>query len=356
MTIQYAQRRDRVREKMHKLEAEAFIIASDANICYLSGFGGEGYLLLEENGETIITDSRYELEAHKKTTGLDVIIATEGHLSALGDYLENAAHPMVAFESDAVPYSQYESLAERLGEDHLEPASKTVEELRQVKDDGEIALIQRAAEMADEALTSLLLQLAPGATEKETAFELHRRILGAGADDIAFDIICACGPSAANPHARPTDRRLSSGEMVKIDTGAKTDGYCSDITRTVFLGEPTDRFLEVYRTVLKAQEAALEEVRPGMEGSEVDAVARDIITEAGFGEQFGHGLGHGVGLQVHETPRLSARSEDVLEAGMVVTVEPGIYIEDWGGVRIEDLVVVTEDGCEVLTNTPKADY
>ncbi|MFO7945449.1 MAG: Xaa-Pro peptidase family protein [Armatimonadota bacterium] len=354
--INYQARRENIREWMSGEDAETFIVASENNIRYLSGFTGEGFLLLEADGATVVTDSRYELQAGEEAGDLNLIVARNGHLDAVCEYIIQSAENSVAFEAEAMTYAQYEKLSEKIGAELLQSARGVVEKQRVCKDPEEIEQIRRAAEMTDEALTSLLIQLSPGATERETAFELQRRILNAGADDIAFDIIAASGPSAANPHAAPGQRRLCRGDMVKIDTGAKVNGYCSDITRTVFLGKPTEQFVEIYRLVKQAQKAALAEVRAGVKACDVDATARDIISEGGYGEKFGHGLGHGVGLDVHEGPRLSGKSDDVLQKGMVVTVEPGIYIKDWGGVRIEDLVVVGDDGCEILTQTPKADY
>ncbi|MFP3903047.1 MAG: M24 family metallopeptidase [Armatimonadota bacterium] len=354
--IDHQKRRETTRKWMSEKNVEVLIVASESNIRYLSGFSGEGFVVLEHDGATIVTDSRYELQAEEEAGDLYLIVARNGHLEAVCEHITHSAEKSVAFEAEAITYAQYEKLRENIGEEPLRSSRGIVEKQRVCKDPEEIEQIRRAAAVTDEALTSLLIQLAPGDTERETAFELQRRILNAGADDIAFDIIVASGPSAANPHATPTQRRISGGDMVKIDTGAKVNGYCSDITRTVFLGEPTEQFLEIYRLVRRAQKAALQAIKAGVRAADVDAVARDIITGGGYGEKFGHGLGHGVGLDVHERPRLSAKSDEVLQEGMVVTVEPGIYIEDWGGVRIEDLVLVTADGCEILTQTPKADY
>ncbi len=335
---------------------DAALISLPANVLYLSGFTGEGHLVLTGDDGAVCTDSRFELQAKEEASDLETIINANGQLASVSELLDSHGISALAFEEHAITYAQFRQLAEDAGAENLRPVKDVVEKQRLVKGTEEIDAIREAARITSQSLTELLSELEPGPTEREVAFELDRRMVMNGADGTAFDTIVASGPSAACPHARPGNRRLADGEMLKIDVGCRLNGYCADMTRTVFFGEPTKKFVAVYNTVLDAQQAALDGLRAGVSCGELDGVARGVIEAGGFGEYFTHSLGHGVGLEVHEAPRVSARSDETLEAGMVVTVEPGIYIEHWGGVRIEDLVVVTEDGCEVLTETPKMRY
>jgi len=349
----HQERQTALRKWLDAAGADAILVSLPANVRYLSGFVGEGHLVLTAEAGAICTDTRYQIEAEQAGPDLEVAISPNGHVESATEFLRAHGAGILGFEERGITYFQYKKLADDFGADKLKPTSGLVEAQRLVKDEDEIAAIGAAAALVDEALTGLLAELEAGPTEREVAFELDRRILVGGADEIAFDTIVASGPSAASPHARPTSRRVQAGDMVKIDVGCRLNGYCSDITRTSFCGEPSERFRQVYEAVADAQQVALDSVATGVACADLDKAARDVISEAGFGEYFTHGLGHGVGLEVHEAPRVSARSEDVLEAGMVITVEPGIYMRGWGGVRIEDLVAVTADGCEVLTGTPK---
>jgi Xaa-Pro aminopeptidase len=259
----------------------------------------------------------------------------------------------VGCESTHVTVDQHQQWTEAVESLELVPTKDLVEDLRIVKDAEELAFIRRAVELSDAAFTHITQWLEPGVTESAVAWELEAFMRAHGADDIAFPLIVASGPNAAMPHAHPSDREIREGEPIVMDLGARVGGYCSDLTRTICLGEPDGMLRRIYSIVLGAQEAAEYAMRAGLKGSTVDAITRDLIEAAGHGEHYGHGLGHGVGLAVHEGPRASRTSEDVLQAGMVVTVEPGIYVEGWGGVRIEDLVVVREQGIEILTTAPK---
>jgi len=351
----YRNRQDRIRSWLEQAAVDAIMVSSPANVRYLSGFSGDSHLVLTAEAGAICSDSRFQIEA-EQTGGLSVAISPNGHIEAATEFLHSEEAGSLAFEEHVVTYSQFKKLEETFTTDSLEPVTGVVEEQRIVKDADEISAIRKAAEIVDTALTELLSELEPGPTEKEIAIELDHRILVNGADAIAFPTIAASGPSAACPHAPPTDRQLTAGDMLKIDVGCRLEGYCSDMTRTTFLGEPSEKFSDIYNVVLDAQQAALEQVAAGVTCAQLDKIARDVVQGAGFGDYFTHGLGHGVGLEVHEAPRVSARSDQVLAVGMVITVEPGIYIEGWGGVRIEDLVVVTEGGCETLSNTPKMRY
>jgi Xaa-Pro aminopeptidase len=257
----------------------------------------------------------------------------------------------IAFEADALTYANYELL--RDGGIELVPRRGVVESLRVAKDPEELDAIRRATEVTNEAYERLVEEQFAGRTEKELVWRMTQLFHECGADDVAFPVDIAAGPTAASPHAEPGERVVQEGDLVLVDAGARLDGYCSDCTRTFAVGQVSDALRDVYELVRQAQEVGVDAVRGGASGRDVDAAARAGITDAGYGENFGHGLGHGVGLLVHEAPALRPKSEDVLAAGNVVTVEPGIYLSGVAGIRIEDLVVVTENGCDVLTSFPK---
>ena len=259
--------------------------------------------------------------------------------------------PRVAFEADAMTYANYDEL--RRGGLELEPRRGIVESLRVVKEPEELDAIRRATEVTNQAYELLAQEQVSGRTEKELAWRMEQLFHDRGANGTAFPVDVAAGPTAASPHAVPGERVVQDGDLVLVDAGALVDGYCSDCTRTFAVGEVSESLREIYEVVRRAQQAGLDAVRPGVSGRDADAAARDVIADAGYGENFGHGLGHGLGLLVHEAPVLRPESVDVLAPGHVVTVEPGIYLSGVGGVRIEDLVVVTDDGCEVLTTVPK---
>jgi Xaa-Pro aminopeptidase len=258
----------------------------------------------------------------------------------------------VGFET-SLSYGGYQELSEKANGILLKPVKGVVEELRRVKDAGEIACHRQAAAIVDACFQHLLGYLKPGITERAVAVEIECFLRRKGAEREAFESIVASGPSAASPHAHATEKVIQAGELVKMDFGAMFGGYAADLTRTVAIQRADARQREVYHVVLEAQEAAIAAIRPGVKGSEVDQVARERIAARGYGDYFGHGLGHSLGLHVHDGPALSQTSAVVLEPGMVVTVEPGIYLPGWGGIRIEDDVVVTETGVEVLTRAPK---
>jgi Xaa-Pro aminopeptidase len=320
------------------------------NVRYLSGFtGSNGALLIfaDEREAVLATDGRYRTQAAQQAAGLEVAIER-----AVGRYLAGrAADDGVAklgFESHVVTVDGLDALTGEVdehksdGPTELVRASGTVEALREVKDAGELALLRLACEAADAALTDLVARggLRPGRTEREVSRELEALMLEHGADAISFETIVAAGPNSAIPHHRPTDAVLKAGDFVKIDFGALVAGYHSDMTRTFVLGKAADWQLEIYQLVAEAQRAGREALRAGAELRDVDGAARQLIADAGYGEQFGHGLGHGVGLQIHEAPGIGATSAGTLLAGSVVTVEPGVYLPGRGGVRIEDTLVV----------------
>lgn len=341
-------RLDAVRGWMADEELDALIVSRASNVRYLTGFSGEGLLVIDDAGEAICTDSRYDVQARDEAPGTEVV-ADGGHLRQVIDRLQAAGPARVGFEAEHVTYATHQQLTEALEGVDLCPCEDEIVRLRAVKDEGELTLIERAATVADEAFGRWWRWVEPGVSEREAALELEREMVLGGAEGASFDIIVASGPNGARPHATPGERRIATGELVVVDWGAVVEGYCSDCTRTVILGEPDARQREVWDAVRAAQQAAIDALEPGMAGGELDGMAREVLRERELDEYFGHGLGHGVGLDVHERPRLGRSSEDVLRAGMVVTVEPGVYIEGWGGVRLEELVAVTEGGARTLT-------
>lgn len=347
----FADRRAAVRAWMAGERADALLVSAEPNVRWLTGFTGEGLLVLEPDEELLCTDSRYAVQAGEEAPDVE-FVAEGGHLDGAIERINATGAGRVGFGSNHLCYADYERLVEALVGVELLPLEDRIRQLRAIKDAAEVALIRRAAEVADAAFTELRPQIEPGLSERAAAEELRRLMVLGGAEKPSFDIIFAAGPNGAKPHARPGERVVAEGDLIVIDWGAVVDGYCSDCTRTVIVGEPDERRREVWMAVRRAQIAAMEGLRPGMEGREVDAIARESLCEAGYAEYFGHGLGHGVGLEVHELPTVGKKSENTLEPGMVVTIEPGVYIEDWGGVRLEELVLVTEEGAEALTAAP----
>jgi Xaa-Pro aminopeptidase len=317
------------------------------NVLYLTGFDStNAALLVEPDGARLFTDFRYA-ERAREIEGVEF----EETKRYIYSDLPNLLPPRVAFEADAMTYANYEFL--RQGGIELEPRRGLVESLRVVKEPEELAAIRRATEVTDAAYERLAEERFAGRTEKDLVWCMEQLFHECGADGLAFPVDIAAGPTAASPHAEPGDRVVSEGDLVLVDAGAKVDGYCSDSTRMFAVGDVSESLRDVYGIVREAQEAGVAAIRAGVDARDADAAARAVIADAGYGENFGHGLGHGLGLLVHEAPALRPESADVLAAGHVVTVEPGIYLSGVAGVRIEDLVVVTEEGCEVLTSFPK---
>jgi len=343
-------RGDRLEALLAESDLDLMLVTDLTNVHYLSGFGGtNGACVCGPGARLFFTDFRYTERAGAEVDEWEVVTLQGDWLAGLAERLSGR----VGFEDDHVSVRTLRRLQERLGEDvEAVPAGGTVEKLRRVKDAGELSSIAAAAELSDDVWRWSLEQGLIGRTEREVARAAEARIRELGADP-SFPAIVAAGRNGALPHAEPGEREIGKGELVVFDMGAKVDGYCSDGTRTFATGEPGEEARAVYEVVREAQAAALDAVAAGVSGKEVDAVARRIIDEAGHEGRFGHGLGHGVGLEVHEGPGLSHRSEDVLGAGEVVTIEPGIYLPGKLGVRIEDLVIVTEQGCRNLSGLPK---
>jgi Xaa-Pro aminopeptidase len=334
-------------------ELDALVVTNLVNVRYLTGYtGSNGVAVVGPDSRLFFTDFRYMTQAASEVSGFEVV---RGERDLLGD-VASAVSGRVGFEDATLSVRRLARLRGLVGDGvALEPAGDLIEGLRAVKEPGEVAVLRAAAALADEALTEVLSRGLVGRTEHAVAVDLEHAMRVLGASEPSFGSIVASGAHGALPHASPRDVEIPPDVLVTIDWGAVVDGYCSDCTRTYATGSDVpDSALEVYELVRSVQASSVEAVRAGAHGKEVDALGRAVIEEAGHGEHYGHGLGHGVGMEVHEGPNLSPRSEATLEAGNVVTVEPGVYVPGQFGVRIEDLVVVTSDGCDVLSSLPKA--
>lgn len=361
----------RLREAMAAAELDALLVGSPvedifktygANRRYLSGFTGSvGWLLVGMETAFIAVDFRYFEQAQRQSPDFTLFKAVGAMDVWFPKLVEEAGleGKRIGYEPHNLTVAALQTLQKAVRDmpaasrPQLVPAPPLVEELRAIKDPEELAALERAVALADEAFMAVARRLEPGWTEAQVAWEIEKYAREHGAEGLAFPTIVAAGEWAAMPHAYPRERPIQEGEPIVIDMGVRVDGYCSDLTRTIVLGQPDDRLRRVYDIVLAAQLTAEELVRPGMTGEEAHLLAHNVIAEAGYGEQFGHGLGHGVGLLVHEAPRLARRSQDELKPGMTFTIEPGIYIPGWGGVRIEDIVVMEESGARVLSAAPK---
>jgi Xaa-Pro aminopeptidase len=334
-------------ERLQASLEEPLLVSNLVNVRYLVGFESSNAALVVESDQVrLFSDFRYA-ELGRAVEGVEFVETKRSLYAALGELLEGR----IGFEAEDLTYGRWETLS--AGGVELVPRRGLVEELRAVKDDAELEAVRRAAALTSEAYARFAEERFAGRTERELAWRLDELFHELGAEAPAFETIVASGPNSARPHARPSDRKVGAGETIVVDAGVRLDGYCSDCTRTFATGSLPERLQEAYAVCLEAQLAGLEAVRAGATGVAVDGAARRLIDEAGFGEAFGHGLGHGVGLDVHEAPRLAKESGDTLAAANVVTVEPGIYLEGLGGIRIEDLVIVGEDGPEITTGFTK---
>jgi Xaa-Pro aminopeptidase len=353
-----AGRVDRLRPWFAGAGIDALLVTHLPNVRYLTGFTGSAAMVLVTPDTMVFTsDGRYRTQAAEQLqqTGVDAQIeigaTTAAQRDAIGRAL--ASRVRLGLEAHAITWAQQRDLADALTGHELVATNGVVEKLRRVKEPGEVARIRAACAIADDALSFLLPRLREGPTEREFALELEVEMRNRGASGNSFDPIVASGPNAAKPHARPSTRRIEPRELVVIDFGCIVDGYCSDMTRTVSVGDPGPEARRVWDVVRESQWAGREAVRAGAECAAVDAACRSVIDAAGWGDAFVHGPGHGVGLEIHEAPRVAASARDTLEPGSVVTVEPGVYLPGVGGVRIEDTVVVTPDGADPLTEFPK---
>jgi len=357
-----------LRELLSETQTDTLLVLTDENRRYLSGFTGQdtqfdesaGALLITGNDLILATDTRYELQACNEAPLYKTVCYKKGLAEELPDHIKALGTKTLGFESVRLSVHQYRKISDAIAKDGLEvvlkPVEDLVEQLRIKKAETEIATLRNALSLAETAFSECVEKIKPGMTEKEVAWIMEKGMREAGAEALSFPTIVASGPSSALPHAIPGDRRIRVGEPILFDWGARLDGYCSDISRTVVIGEPDDTFKKVFQTVLDAQRLAIDAIKAGVSSRAVDTIARDHIEKQGFGGKFGHGLGHGTGLAIHEAPRLSPLKDTVLEPGMVTTVEPGIYLGDWGGVRLENMVVVRRDGAEVLNRLDPANY
>ncbi len=349
----------RLRSEMADLEGDGFLVSTPENRRYLSGFtGSAGYLLITGSDAILAADFRYVEQAEAESPSYSVR-RVRGGVSWLPDMAAELGVSTLAIEADYMTVASHNALvsafdeSEKASNVRIEDTVGVIEGVRAVKDAGELALLEKATRIADRALESVARGIEPGMTESRIAWELELEMRRLGAEGAAFDIIVGAGANGALPHHRADDTTVRQGDSVVIDMGAIYKGYRSDLTRTFYIGVPDDRFRSIYAIVLEAQETAIREARPGMTGEDVDKIARTVIADAGYEDEFGHGLGHGVGLAVHERPAVVPTSEDIIENGMVFTIEPGIYISGWGGVRIEDIVVMENGRARILTGSPK---
>lgn len=348
------ERVNRLRKLLVESSYEAILIGSDINRRYISGFtGSSGMVLITQDESYLLTDFRYRTQAPQQAAGFQIVEHGANPINDVRELLAKHGIKQLAFEQDHVVYSQYSAWAEALPGIELQPSGALVEKLRMIKDAAELKVMQEAADLADKTFSHILNIIKPGIRESDIALEMEVFMRSHGATSSSFDTIVASGERSALPHGVASDRLVGQDEFVKLDFGAYYQGYCSDLTRTVVVGTPTEKHREIYSIVLEAQLHALEHIKPGISGREADALARDVIAKYGYGDLFGHGTGHGLGMEIHESPRLSKLSDTILTPGMTVTVEPGIYIPGFGGVRIEDDIVITETGIKILTSSPK---
>lgn len=349
----------KLREHLVSNNIDALLVSTPENRRYMSGFtGSAGFLIVSLRHAVLATDFRYIEQGSNQAPEFEIFRIDGGFSGYLNELSNKLSITRLGFESAHISYSFYEEIAKEAAKSGLQlvPTTGVVEDIRAIKNEEELELIRRAVEITDQAFGSIAGSLQVGMTEKQVAWEIEKYMRENGADGMTFEPIVASGPNSALPHARPSDREICNGEPIVIDIGARVAGYGSDLTRTVILGDPGDKFREIYSIVLSAQKAATMVIREGIAGRDADAAARGYIEAAGFGQEFGHSLGHGVGLQAHELPWVRKTTVEVLLDGMVTTIEPGIYLPGWGGVRIEDMGVVRKSGVEIFTRAHKLNF
>lgn len=348
---------EKARELFGTFDIDALLVTSSSNRFYLSGFkGSSGVLLITKEDAILVTDFRYKTQAAEQAEGYRVVMHTAPIPEEIAKLTKELSIGKLGFEQDNVTYTTYRTYENQLNTDETElvPVTGIIEKLRLIKDESEIKIVKDAASIADAAFSHIIEFIRPGLTEREVSNELEFFMRKNGATSSSFDIIVASGYRSALPHGVASDKIIETGELVTLDFGAYYKGYCSDITRTVAIGNVSDELKEIYQVVYDAQMLGMKGIRPGMTGKEADALTRDYIVSKGYGDYFGHSTGHGIGLDVHEGPALSMKSDTILEPGMLVTVEPGIYVSGLGGVRIEDDALITKDGNESLTSSTKS--
>lgn len=359
--MDYQKRIKILQEKLRRKKIDGLLVSKPENRRYLSGYRGgdhgisesSGILLVTARGKVyLLTDFRFKLQAEQEVPWAEVSIYSKGVLRLLGQLLPDLAITSLAFESNYTLHSFADKMTATLSKKGMKivPTDGLVETMREIKDEEEIDLIRSAVRLNEEVFTEIYSAIDGFATEIDIALAIETAMRRKGAERPSFDTIVASGKNGALPHAVPGSSQVERDGSLTIDMGLIWDGYCSDMTRNLVIGKPSKRYLELHRLVRKAQLAGISAVRAGVRCCDADKAARDVIVDAGYGAYFGHSLGHGVGLAVHEEPRLSSRSNKKLKAGMIVTVEPGIYIPDWGGIRLENMFVVRADGCENLNS------
>jgi len=347
-------RQNSVRSVMESNHLDGILFSSLENIRYVCGFtGSDGAFVLTQKESVFLTDSRYWTQAEEEVKGCQ-IVHYKKKLDGIASLLSDLNLKKIGFESASLPFSLHQTLLEKLAKDvELLPLEKEIKNLRAIKDTQELALTRSAIDLSSKALLHIIEILKEGAVEREVALEMEFFMKKNGADALGFDIIIASGKRSALPHGRAGDKRIEKEDLILIDFGSGFQGYHSDQTRTLVCGKPSSEQEKVHRIVKEAQQRAIEKVQPNVPICEVDAAARDYIRDQGYGQYFGHGIGHGIGLAVHEDPVVNSENRDLIREGMVFTIEPGIYIPDWGGVRIEDMILATSQGAELLTYLPR---
>jgi len=345
---------EKIAARLPEYSLDAMLITSKAGERYALGFHGEGLLLVTREGARYSTDGRYIEAAREQLEGLEICLTTteKGHMAFAREYIEAKGLKRVGFESGSMTVDAHRRYEKELP-CALVPAQKLLEELRASKDEGELALMRRAQEITDEAFRAILNFIRPGMTEREIAARLVYELLSRGGEKVSFDPIVAAGPNGSRPHAVPGGRKLEAGQFITMDFGCKVGGYCSDMTRTVALGQPTEEMEKVYNAVLAAQKAGINAARAGVTGKEIHEAGRLVLQEAGYDQYFTHGFGHSLGIDVHEAPSANVRNDKPMPAGAVISAEPGVYIAGRFGVRIEDILMIKDGGCEVFTRSPK---
>jgi len=356
----YKSRISGLRAKLKSEALDTLLVSSPENRRYLSGFTatdpqpGEssGFLFITRDQAILATDFRYKIQAEKELPQFELFIYEKGLVESLESIVKKLNVQRVGFESSHLTYALFEKFREVFVKSQLPielvPTRGIVEGMRAIKDLHEVNIIERSLQLTESVFEEILLTVKPGMTEKQLALRIEYLIKTKGAEDVAFPPIVASGPNSSMPHAIPTDREIQAHEPIIIDIGAKFEGYCSDMTRTIFIGEPEEKIKEIYSIVRRAQLHAIQNIRAGIEVKMADALARNIIVQKGYGDYFGHSLGHGVGLAIHEAPRLNKNSESILKENMIVTIEPGIYLPGIGGVRLENMVLIKKDRATVL--------
>jgi Xaa-Pro aminopeptidase len=360
MNLKINNRLDRLKDKLYEKDVESVLISQPENIYYFSGFyGTAGYLLITKEHNILITDFRYEEQSKKQASGYEIFISTGEIKDWFPGLINGLSIKSIGFEGNHLSYSIYNQLIDILAKIKAQINLVSLDRLlsfqRAVKEQCEIEFITNAVLLADEAVDYFIRIAEPGMTELGIAWEIEKYLRENGSQPLPFDVIVSSGPNSSQPHAKPTNRRIKQGEPVLIDLGTKVECYVSDLSRTICLGEPDDMFKRVYDIVLRAQQTAIEGITSSMSGKHADSLARDVIKDSGYGKQFGHSLGHGLGLSVHEEPYLRQSYNSNLDNNMVITIEPGIYISGWGGIRLEDTVILENGKIRVLSQAEKYD-